>query len=113
VRLAVIAVPVELESVAGPIDALTAMAGAKIRAARGTHAVHHTLSTRERAAIALRHVADLPMRDIATAMGIAPGTVGSTLHNARQYLAALMGDDEDGPAIELEVREALPQHRAG
>lgn len=64
------------------------------------------LSARERTAIALRYVADLPMQDIATAMGIAPGTVGSTLHNARQHLAALLGDDEDVPAIELEVRDA-------
>lgn len=64
------------------------------------------LSARERTAIALRYVADLPMQDIATAMGIAPGTVGSTLHNARQHLAALLGDDEDVPVIELEVRDA-------
>jgi DNA-directed RNA polymerase specialized sigma24 family protein len=39
-------------------------------------------------------------------MGIALGTVGSTLHNARQHLAALLGDDEDVPVIELEVRDA-------
>jgi hypothetical protein len=43
----VVAVPVELKSVVGPIDALIAMAGAKIRAARGTHAVDYAQTEKE------------------------------------------------------------------
>jgi RNA polymerase sigma-70 factor, ECF subfamily len=50
------------------------------------------LPPRERAAVALRYVADLSTDAIAAAMGIAPGTVGATLHSARRRLAATLAD---------------------
>lgn len=48
------------------------------------------LPVRERTALALRYVADLTTSEIADAMGVAPGTVGSTLHAARRNLAHLL-----------------------
>lgn len=47
-----------------------------------------TLSDREREAMVLRHLVDLPVADVARAMGIAEGTVGAHLHRARARLAA-------------------------
>jgi RNA polymerase sigma-70 factor (ECF subfamily) len=44
------------------------------------------LPRRQRTAIVLRYVADLPEADIATAMGIARGTVAATLSTARRRL---------------------------
>jgi RNA polymerase sigma-70 factor (ECF subfamily) len=61
------------------------------------------LPRRERTAIALRYVADLTTDEIAAAMGVAPGTVGSTLNAARRNLARALGDDE-APA-----RERVPE----
>jgi RNA polymerase sigma-70 factor (ECF subfamily) len=52
------------------------------------------LPPRERAAIVLRHVADLPVAQVAEVMGVAPGTVASCLFNARARLAQLLTDDE-------------------
>jgi len=46
------------------------------------------LPRRQRTAIVLRYVADLPEADIATAMGIARGTVAATLSAARRRLEA-------------------------
>lgn len=60
------------------------------------------LPVRERTAVALRYVADLSTDQIAEAMGIARGTVGSTLHAARRNLAAALGD----PAAVEELEEA-------
>lgn len=51
------------------------------------------LPDRQRTAIALRYVADLPEHEIATAMGVSPGTVASTLHAARKRLAEVLGED--------------------
>ena len=45
------------------------------------------LSPRARTAIALRYVADLPEKEVATAMGIKRGTVAATLSRARSQLA--------------------------
>lgn len=55
------------------------------------------LPPRERTAIVLRHVADLPVADIALAMGVAAGTVASTLHDARGHLALLLTDPAEVP----------------
>ncbi len=63
-----------------------------------------SLPIRERTAVALRYVADLPTQAIAEAMGVAPGTVGSTLHAARRNLAAALGDELAVPEIELTPR---------
>ena len=50
------------------------------------------LPTRERTAIVLRYVADLSTDEIAHAMEIRPGTVGSTLSSARAKLARSLGE---------------------
>ena len=50
------------------------------------------LPPRERTAVALRYVADLPTDDIAAAMRIAPGTVGATLHSARRRLSTALAE---------------------
>ena len=49
------------------------------------------LPQRQRIAIALRYVLDLPQDEIARIMGIAPGTVAATLHAARQRLRTVLG----------------------
>jgi RNA polymerase sigma-70 factor (ECF subfamily) len=46
------------------------------------------LPTRQRTAVALRYVCDLPQDEIAAVMGIAVGTVSATLTAARRRLAA-------------------------
>ncbi len=48
------------------------------------------LPARQREVIALHYVEDLTVADIATALEIAPGTVKSTLHDARRSLAAAL-----------------------
>jgi RNA polymerase sigma factor (sigma-70 family) len=51
-----------------------------------------TLPERQRTAIALRFLGDLPEADIAAAMGVQRGTVSSTLALARRRLAELLHD---------------------
>ena len=46
------------------------------------------LPPRQRVALVLRHYADLPLEEIADAMGCAVGTVKSTLHAAHTLAAA-------------------------
>ena len=58
------------------------------------------LPDRQRIAIVLRYLADLPIADVATAMGCAPGTVKSTVHTALARLRVTLTDSEevcDGP----------------
>ncbi len=54
------------------------------------------LPERQRQAIALRYLADLTERQVADAMGIAPGTVAATLSTARGRLRARLGTDPLG-----------------
>jgi DNA-directed RNA polymerase specialized sigma24 family protein len=49
------------------------------------------LPSRQRAAVALRYVLDLPQDEVATSMGVAPGTAAATLHAARARLASALG----------------------
>jgi DNA-directed RNA polymerase specialized sigma24 family protein len=58
------------------------------------------LPERQRVAVVLRYVADLTEPDIAIAMGIARGTVASTLAAARARLAGVLIDDD----VEEEVK---------
>ena len=51
------------------------------------------LPLRMRTAVALRYLGDLSEREVATVMGIKPGTVGATLHAARASLARQLGDE--------------------
>jgi RNA polymerase sigma-70 factor (sigma-E family) len=54
------------------------------------------LTDRQRAAVVLRYVADLPLAEIAEIMGCATGTVKATLHHALAHLRVeLEADDED------------------
>ena len=53
------------------------------------------LPERQRTAIVLRYLADLPLSDIATAMGCAVGTVKSTLHSAVLRLGVELEDDNE------------------
>lgn len=53
-----------------------------------------SLPERQRTAVVLRYVADLTEPDIATAMGIARGTVASTLAAARRRLAEVLINSE-------------------
>jgi RNA polymerase sigma factor (sigma-70 family) len=46
------------------------------------------LAPRQRTAVVLRVLADLPEKEVARAMGISRGTVSSTLHDAYERLAA-------------------------
>jgi DNA-directed RNA polymerase specialized sigma24 family protein len=53
------------------------------------------LPERQRLAIVLRYVADLPEADVAEVMGVSRGTVASTLSAARSRLAAVLADDSN------------------
>jgi RNA polymerase sigma-70 factor, ECF subfamily len=61
------------------------------------------LPVRQRTAVALRYVCDLPQEEIAAVMGVAVGTVSSSLTAARRRLAAELRSSE--PARDhVEVR---------
>jgi RNA polymerase sigma-70 factor, ECF subfamily len=53
------------------------------------------LTDRQRAAVVLRYVADLPIAEIADVMGCAPGTVKATLHQALAHLRIELEDDDE------------------
>jgi RNA polymerase sigma-70 factor (ECF subfamily) len=61
------------------------------------------LPTRQRVALVLRHYADLPLDDIARALGCAVGTVKSTLHAAHARLHVELDDDDEIPEVELDA----------
>jgi RNA polymerase sigma-70 factor (ECF subfamily) len=54
-----------------------------------------TLPARQREAVVLRYLADLPLADVAEAMGCAVGTVKATLHHALRALRVELEEDED------------------
>ncbi len=53
------------------------------------------LPPRQREAVVLRYLADLPVADIADAMGCAIGTVKATLHQAMESMRIELDDTED------------------
>ncbi len=57
-----------------------------------------TLPPRQREAVVLRYLADLPLADVADAMGCAIGTVKATLHQATQSMRIELDDTEDDDA---------------
>ncbi|MGD9797369.1 MAG: sigma factor-like helix-turn-helix DNA-binding protein [Acidimicrobiia bacterium] len=73
-----------------------------------------SLPRRQREAIGLRYLLDLPEAEVAAAMGVAVGTASATLAAARARLAALLSDPGDAgdvvtggatgaePAIEID-----------
>lgn len=54
-----------------------------------------SLPKRERELIALRYVAGLTEAEIASTLGIAPGTVARGLHDARAHLHKMLAPEED------------------
>jgi RNA polymerase sigma factor (sigma-70 family) len=55
----------------------------------------HQLPERQRVAVVLRYLLDLPEKEVAAAMGISRGTVASALGAARQRLAAWLAAEEE------------------
>lgn len=53
-----------------------------------------TLPPRQREAVVLRYLADLPLADVAEAMGCAVGTVKATLHQALSSLRVELEEDD-------------------
>jgi RNA polymerase sigma-70 factor (ECF subfamily) len=62
------------------------------------HAAIARLPERQRIALVLRYLADLPVADVAAAMGCALGTVKSTLHAALARLGEEMIEEETDAA---------------
>jgi RNA polymerase sigma-70 factor (ECF subfamily) len=60
------------------------------------------LPRRQRTAIVLHYLADLPQREVAAVMGVSEGTVAATLHAARRRLAAALGERAPGPQTPAE-----------
>jgi RNA polymerase sigma-70 factor (ECF subfamily) len=57
-----------------------------------------TLPPRQRQAVVLRYLADLPIADVADAMGCATGTVKAALHQAMRTMRVDLDDMEDDDA---------------
>ncbi|QCX26310.1 SigE family RNA polymerase sigma factor [Nocardioides jishulii] len=55
------------------------------------------LPTTQREAIALHHLADLPVAEVAQTLGVPVGTVKARLSRGRTALATLLGDDAPAP----------------
>ena len=53
------------------------------------------LAPRDREAVALFHLAGLPLAEVAEILAVPPGTVKSRLHRARQQLSATLTRDEE------------------
>jgi RNA polymerase sigma-70 factor (ECF subfamily) len=54
-----------------------------------------TLPARQREAIVLRYLADLPIADVADAMGCAVGTAKATIHHALRAMRVELDEDDD------------------
>lgn len=54
------------------------------------------LPAKQARVVALRYAGDLSIEEIATIVGVAPGTVNSQLVTARKRLAVLLSDGEEG-----------------
>ena len=64
-----------------------------------------TLPAKQRQAVVLHYIADLPVNDIAAAMGVADGTVKSWLHRGRAALAVQLGPGRSYAADPRVARE--------
>jgi RNA polymerase sigma factor (sigma-70 family) len=58
------------------------------------------LPDRQRTAVVLHYLSDLPQREVARAMGVAEGTVAATLNAARQTLATSLSPDVTHQEVE-------------
>lgn len=63
-------------------------------------AVVRQLPERQRVAIVLRYLLDLPEREVAGVMGVSPGTAASTLAAARVRLATWLKDEPDHEGVQ-------------
>jgi RNA polymerase sigma-70 factor (ECF subfamily) len=80
-------------------DPTTADSSAAVEARDEIDRAFEGLSPEHRAVVVLRYYADLPIKEIAYAMGIPAGTVASRLHRAMKDMRAAMGEDESqGPS---------------
>lgn len=59
------------------------------------------LPERQRTAVVLRYLGDLPELEVASAMGVTRGTVASTLASARANLGLALFDNAENPELEL------------
>ena len=64
------------------------------------------ISVEHRAVIVLRCLLDLPMDEVAEALGVAPGTVGSRLHRALGAMRAALAAEARSTVDATRVREA-------
>ncbi len=62
----------------------------------------HSLPRRQREVVVLRHLADLPETEVASVLGITPGTVGAHLHRGLASLRARLGDEREELRLALE-----------
>jgi RNA polymerase sigma factor (sigma-70 family) len=81
-----------LEQPAGPNEIATDFADEVVER-EALRAAVARLPERQRLAIVLRYLADLPLADVAAAMSCAVGTVKSTVHAALARLAADLGEE--------------------
>ena len=69
---------------------------ARIATTRDMHSALRELSPRQRACVVLRYYEDLPIADIASALGCSDGTVKRHLSEATNRLAASFGPSQEG-----------------
>ena len=77
------------------LDAVTADPSGGVTTALSVRDAIATLPARQREAVVLRYLADLPLADVAEAMGCAVGTVKATLHQALGSLRVELEEDDD------------------
>jgi RNA polymerase sigma-70 factor (ECF subfamily) len=90
--------PVAPTDVAALVDLRAAVAG---------------LSRQQRLVVALHYLLDLPVAEVARTMEVAPGTVRSHLHAARQSLAGVLGDPGDAAGADADSTGGGGEPRPG
>lgn len=92
----------------GPQGAVTAAGADDVAGSLDLRAAVAQLTTQQRLVVAFHYLLDLPVAEVARALDIAPATVRSHLHGARQALAGLLTDPAD-PACPID--ESQPPTR--
>jgi RNA polymerase sigma-70 factor, ECF subfamily len=82
-------------TVGGPATKLVENSGQTVDDVLDVRAALAQLTERQRAAVVLRYVADLPLADIAEVMGCATGTVKATLHQALARMRVELEVDDE------------------
>lgn len=77
------------------VRATVADAGAAI----DTHRALAQLPRRQREVVVMHYFLDLPVDEIAAQLGVAPGTVKTSLHRARNALAAVLADKDENREV--------------